>query len=226
MPEPLPLFPLGMVLFPGLVMPLNIFEPRYRTLMEHLMAKPVGEREFGVVAIREGREVGEDGITALHEVGCTALLEEAQEQPDGRWEIVTTGQRRFRLDVLHAASSGSPYFTGDVTWYPDAIGDVDEGGLLARAVTAAYTDYLAALGEASGGTVDVPELPADPLVLSHLVAATTMLDLDERQALLAEPDGRSRLRRELGLLRREAVLLRVLRAAPTPDYVRVAACPN
>lgn len=223
MPEPLPLFPLGMVLFPGLVMPLNIFEPRYRTLVEHLMAKPEGQREFGVVAIREGREVGADGITALHEVGCTAQLEQAEEQPDGRWEIVTTGQRRFRLDALHP---GSPYFTGDVTWFPDAIGDADEGALLGRAVAAAYVDYLGALGEASGGAVDAPELPDDPLVLSHLVAATTLLELDERQGLLAEPDGRSRLRRELRVLKREAVLLRVLRAAPTPDYVRTAACPN
>lgn len=221
--EPLPLFPLGMVLFPGLVMPLNVFEPRYRVLMEHLMAQPEGEREFGVVAIREGREVGEGGITALHEIGCTALLERAEAQDDGRWEIVTTGQRRFRLDRLHP---GAPYFTGDVTWFPDAIGDAAEGALLGRVVAAAYTDYLGALGEASGGTIEAPELPADPLVLSHLVAATTMLDLDERQALLAEPDGCGRLRRELSVLRREAILLRVLRAAPTPDYVRTAACPN
>jgi Lon protease-like protein len=214
-----------MVLFPGLVLPLNVFEPRYVALVQHLLDLPEGQREFGVVAIREGREVGAEGVRALHEVGCTAVLQDQREQPDGRWEIVTTGGRLFRLHQLHTGDDAT-WSSGDVEWLPDAIGDAHEGDLLGRAVRAGYTDYLAALGEASGGEVDVPELPDDPLVLSHLVAATMMLDLDDRQALLAEPDGRSRLRRELGLLKREAVLLRVLRAAPTPDYVRTAACPN
>lgn len=226
MSDRLPLFPLGTVLFPGLVLPLNVFEPRYRTLVEHLMDRPEADREFGIVAIREGREVGADGVTALHAVGCTAQLQQAQEQPDGRWELVTVGRRRFTLSALHHASNGTPYFTGDVDFLPDVIGDEQEGVLLGQAVGVAFADYLAALGEANGATVEAPGVPVDPLVLSHLVGATTLLDDDERQALLAEPDGCSRLRRELSLLRREAVLLRVLRAAPTHDYVRTSACPN
>ena len=65
----IPLFPLGTVLVPGLVLPLHVFEPRYRRLLADLAAKPEHERGFGVVAIREGHEVGEGGARALHEVG-------------------------------------------------------------------------------------------------------------------------------------------------------------
>lgn len=224
MTERLPLFPLGMVLFPGLVLPLNVFEERYRALVRDLLDGPQESRHFGVVAIREGREVGADGITALHEIGCTARLQRAEAQDDGRYELVTTGETRFRLTHLH--TDDKPYFTGDVEWLGDDVGDADEAALLDRAVRTAFADYLAALSEAGGGQVQAPDLPDDPLVLSHLVGATALLDLDERQALLAEPDGAMRLRRELRLLKREAVLLRVLRAAPTSDYARVPATPN
>ena len=62
----LPLFPLGTVLFPGLLLPLHIFEERYRQLVRDLLVGPHESRAFGVVAIREGREVGADGIRALH----------------------------------------------------------------------------------------------------------------------------------------------------------------
>ena len=89
MTERLPLFPLGTVLFPGLVLPLHIFEPRYRTLVADLVALPESEpRRFGVVAIRAGREVGADGVRALHAVGCTAELRQVQRHEDGRYDIV------------------------------------------------------------------------------------------------------------------------------------------
>ncbi len=73
MSETLPLFPLGTVLFPGLLLPLHIFEDRYRKLVRDLLAGPE-PRRFGVIAIRKGRETGIGGISALHEVGCTATL--------------------------------------------------------------------------------------------------------------------------------------------------------
>ena len=73
MSEMLPLFPLSAVLFPGMRLPLHIFEERYRVLVTDLLAKPE-PRRFGVIAIRNGREVGADGVTALHEVGCVAAV--------------------------------------------------------------------------------------------------------------------------------------------------------
>jgi len=219
----LPLFPLGSVLFPGLVLPLHIFEERYRLLVRELLALPEEERRFGVVAIRQGREVGADGVHALYDVGCVAHVRRAEPYDDGRFDIVSTGTARFRLDGLDAQG---PYLTGTVELLPDEMGSVAEAPLLDRAVRAAFRDYLAALAEASGGPIEMPELPDSPLVLGFLVAATTALDLEERQRLLAEPDGASRLRAELTLLRRERTLLRSLSAAPAPELARAPVSPN
>ena len=213
----LPLFPLGSVLFPGLVLPLHVFEERYRTLVAELLAGPEAERRFGVVAIREGRETGVDGARGLYEVGCTAQVQQVERHADGRYDLVTVGAERFRLREVR---TDRPYLVGEVDWLPDEVGPEAEAGLLARAVRAAFADYLQALAEASGAQVEAPELPAEPLLLSHLVAAAVQVDLADRQALLAEPDARSRLRAELALLRRESVLLRTLGALPSPSLAR------
>ena len=217
MSDRLPLFPLGLVLLPGLLLPLHVFEERYRVLVRELLELPEEQRRFGVVAIREGREVGADGVTALHEVGCAAQLRRVEPHEDGRFDVITTGAERFRLTGLDTSGA---YLVGEVEWLPDDMGPAAEAPLLDTAVRAAFVDYLAALGEASGDQVEVPELPDSSLVLSYLVAATVLLDLDDRQALLAEPDGASRLRRELSVLRREGTLLRVLTAAPSPELAR------
>ncbi len=216
-PARLPLFPLGLVLFPGLVLPLHVFEERYRVLVRELLALPPEERRFGVVAIREGREVGEDGVLALHEVGCVARLEQADEHPDGRFDVVTVGAERFRL---HGLDHDRPYLTGEVTLIPDDAGDPAEGALLREAVTTAYTGYLGALEDAGADAVGDVQVPGDPRTASYLVAATVLLDLGERQELLAVPDAVGRLRRELSLLRRETGLLQALSAVPALELTR------
>ena len=223
-PERLPLFPLGMVLLPGLLLPLHVFEERYRDLVRDLLELPEPARRFGVVAIREGREVGADGVTALHEVGCVAQLRRVTPYDDGRFDIVATGGPRFRLTGL---ADGAAYATGLVELLPDELGPPDEAALLEGAVRAAFGTYLGALAEARGdGEADVGELPADGLVLSYVVAASVVVDLDDRQRLLAEPDGVARLRAELALLRREATLLRTLTALPAPELLRRPVSPN
>jgi Lon protease-like protein len=227
MTDRLPLFPLGTVLFPGLVLPLHVFEERYRALVRDLQALPEDERRFGVVAIREGREVGADGIRALHEIGCTARVLRLETHPDGTSEVVSSGADRFRVVELHGPDdTDRPYLNADVEWLPDDAGDAAEASVLDRSVRVAFTDYCAAIGEAGAGQVQVPDLPGDPLVLSHLVAATVLIDLAERQSLLEEETGVSRLRRELRLLKRESVLLRQLRSAPSPEWTRTAISPN
>ena len=219
----LPLFPLGLVLVPGLVLPLHVFEERYRVMVRDLLELPEAERRFGVVAIRSGREVGSDGVRALHEVGCTAVLRRADPHDDGRYDIVSTGQERFRLLEVH---HDRPYLTGTVDLLGDDLGPADEAAVLGAAVAAAYVDHLRALAAATGERPDPPELPDDVRTLSHLVAATLRVDLDDRQALLAEPDVVSRLAAELALLRREARLMRTLSAVPAPELTRVPLSPN
>ena len=223
MTERLPLFPLGTVLFPGLLLPLHVFEERYRVLVGELLEQPADRRRFGVVAIRQGREVGADGVTALHEVGCVARVRRIDRHDDGRFDVVTTGAQRFRLTRL---LEGGPYLTGAVELLPDDEAAGDETALLDRAVRAAFVRYLQALATAQGEVLDEPELPGDPLVLSYAVAATVLVDLDDRQALLAAPDVTARLRSELALLRRETTLLRTLTAAPSPDLTRGPVSPN
>lgn len=223
MPQRLPLFPLGLVLLPGLLLPLNVFEERYRQLVRDLLELPEDQRRFGVVAIRQGREVGADGVTALHEVGVVAQLRRVSEQDDGRYELVTSGTDRFRLTGL---DSSTPYLTGLVELLPDDMGTEPEAPLLDRAVRVAFAAYLVALGEANGDDLERSELPPDSLVLGYLIAASVVVDLDERQALLAEPDGTARLRAELRLLRREVTLLRALSAIPSPELARGPISPN
>ena len=212
-----------MVLFPGLVLPLHVFEERYRVMVRELLALPEDERRFGVIAIRSGREVGADGVSALHEVGCVAQLRRVEPYEDGRFDIVSTGTVRFRLDGL---DDSTPYLTGEVELLSEEMGPAPEAPLLDRAVRAAFADYLVALSEASGEEYDEPELPDNPLVLGYLVAAMTALDLAERQQLLEVPDGTTRLRAELSLLRREVGLLHHLSAAPAPELARGPVSPN
>ncbi len=224
MPERLPLFPLGLVLLPGLLLPLHVFEDRYRDLVRDLLELPEEARRFGVVAIREGREVGADGVTALHEVGCVARLRRVTPYDDGRFDIVATGAQRFRLTGL---ADGTSYATGLVEWLPDELGRADEAALLDRAVRTAFRAYLVALAQARGDdSPDVGDLPGDSLVLSYVVAASVVVDLQDRQRLLAEADGVARLRAELALLRREATLLRTLTALPAPELARTPISPN
>lgn len=219
----LPLFPLGTVLFPGLVLPLHVFEERYRQLVRDLLELPEEEQRFGVVCIREGREVGADGVRALYDIGCTARVSQVRGYEDGRYDLVTVGSELFHLDELH---DDRPYFTGTVSWLDDPRGDAAEAAVLDPLVRTAFGEYVGSLAEASGADVDVPELPDDSQVLGHLVGATMALDLADRQDLLEQPDGVARLRRGLSLLRREAGVLAALRAVPAPELARSNASPN
>src|SRR5580704_824970 len=110
MSKMLPLFPLGAVLYPGMLLPLHIFEERYRQLVRDLLDGPE-PRQFGVIAIRKGRETGIDGVHSLYEIGCTAILRRVDRHDDGRFDIVTAGTRRFRLLALDQTL---PYLQGEV----------------------------------------------------------------------------------------------------------------
>jgi Lon protease-like protein len=229
----IPLFPLSTVLFPGLIMPLHIFEPRYSTLVQDLLALPdEAVQEFGVVAIREGLEVGADGVRALHPVGCTALLREVDDLGEGRYDVVTVGAERFSILEL---DDSAPYLRAEVEILEERPGaEPDEIAVLLGAVTRDFARYRAALQGApaelddlatSGldADEDFPDgVSADADVLSYAVAAAAILDVHDKQRLLAAPDLAARLRLEHKLLRREH---RVIRALPSLPAVEVAYLP-
>ena len=225
MSESLPLFPLGTVLFPGLLLPLHIFEERYRQLVRDLLAEPA-PRRFGVIAIRKGRETGIDGISALYQIGCTATVRQVTERDDGRFDLVTAGTQRFWLADL---DDSKPYLQGKVDLLPEQSGGQAAAGDAAQAVQAvqaAFRTYLSALAARGATQLAVPDLPADPVLLSYLVAASMIIDLSDKQALLAEPDAAGRLAAEHALLSRETTMLRSLTSMPAPDLRYSPYSPN
>jgi uncharacterized protein len=222
MSEMLPLFPLGAVLYPGMLLPLHIFEERYRQLVRDLLERPE-PRRFGVIAIRKGRETGVAGVHLLYEIGCTATLRRVQEYEDGRYDLVTVGTQRFRLLGLDQTL---PYFRGDIELLADDVVDPEAAAPVVTAVQAAFRSYLDALTERGGAVVKVEDLPDEPALLSFLVAASMIIDLPERQGLLAEPDTVRRMNVERALLWRETGMLRTTTTRPAPDLRYEPYSPN
>jgi Lon protease-like protein len=208
MPQ-LPLFPLGTVLVPGATLPLQLFEPRYIELLDDLV-NAMDVPEFGVLAIRQGHEVGVDAVRDLHEVGCVARVLQAAPVGDGRYLVLSTGVRRFRLDSLVGGAS-TAYLTGEVTFLEERTGDVDAVADLADRLRVALHDYAAAIG------AEEPEWAGDPEQLSYAVGTAVGLDLGDRQRLLAAADTETRLRLGLTLVRRERQLAATLGVVPPPS---------
>jgi Lon protease-like protein len=222
MTDTLPLFPLGTVLFPGMLLPLHIFEDRYKELVRDLLDGPE-PRRFGVIAIKKGRETGVEGVSSLYEVGCTATLRETEGNDDGGYEVVAVGTQRFRLDALDESRA---YLQGEVEFLAEDEGDSAAAGRAAHLVAEAFQAYLDVLTAQGLAQVNVPEVPEEPVLLSYLVAASMIIDLPDRQALLAEPDSLSRLTAERAMLVRETTMLQTLTARPAPDLRYAPYSPN
>jgi len=215
----LPLFPLGTVLLPGLVLPLQIFEPRYRELVGELLDLPdEAQREFGVVAIRHGREVG-PLRPQLYDVGCSAVVRQAQRLPDGRYSLITVGERRFTIRSVDEDSRS--YLVGEVAFLADDAGEPAAAEALVPAVQRLLREYTAKLAEKKALEIRLPDLPDDPVALSYLVAAAVVPDIAHRQELLEAPDGLGRLRAEAAMLRREIALLATITTVSSPGLARI-----
>jgi uncharacterized protein len=213
--ETLPLFPLGTVLMPGASLPLHVFEPRYRQLTVDLVTGAVPDKQFGVIAVREGFSADVDGLNALHPIGCTAELRDVRRLPDGRYDIITRGARRFRLLDLDGESK--PYLVGSVEYLPDLEGR-DESPDLVRMLSTAARDAHRRYCSTAWKTGDWSE-PADdlaPATLPHVLAADCLLPVEDRQSLLEQTCPTERLRMVRAFLARETGLLGQLRAVPAP----------
>jgi Lon protease-like protein len=213
----LPLFPLSTVLMPGAPLPLHIFEPRYRQLTVDLVTGALPDKQFGVIAVREGWSAGAttDEIDGLHRVGCAAELLDARRLPDGRFDIVTRGVRRFRL--LRVDADARPYLVGEVEYVPDRPADApEELPLLAGAARAAHRRYCDTAW--TSGEWSEPDADVEPAELPHLLAADCLLPLSDRQRLLEQTSPAVRLRMVRAFMIREAGLLRRLRAVPAPMH--------
>lgn len=196
----LPLFPLRTVLFPGMMLPLHIFEPRYREMISRCLEEKL---PFGVVLIREGEEAGE--TARPHVIGTAARITRVDRKPDGRMDIVVVGTKRFRIDELlynHA------YLTGEVSHYPVLNGDTRLAMEQAQRVRPKILEYVELMTKATGVQLQLDELPEEPTTLAFLTAIALQVSATDKQRMLNQagiPEildlGNYLLGRELQLLR-------------------------
>lgn len=209
-----PLFPLRTVLVPGLVLPLHIFEPRYRLMIRTLSERPEDERGFGIVALRPWATEA-DGLAGVYELGTMARITQVKELPDGRYDVVTVGARRFSIDSL---DHGLPYTQARVSLHTEPIGDAQRSAVRAHeaiVLLRAYREVIADWGVIQMAQID--HLPQDPVVLSYLVASAIVTDLPQRQRLLGIADAETRLGEVCDVLRREIELMGALPSMPAVD---------
>ena len=199
----LPLFPLpDVVLFPQQLLPLHIFESRYRMLLQSVLES---DKRFGIVRINP--QTG-----AMADVGCCAEVLQHQTTDDGRSYIVSLGQQRFRLLNI---TRETPYRTAMVSWIEDApIQDQDSLNTLHKQVHSALTDVVSLTAKLQTREVELPEdLPELPRELSFWIGAHLDQAADEQQSLLELTDTVERLQRQFDMLdhtRRELAARTVL----------------
>jgi Lon protease-like protein len=207
----LPLFPLNAVLFPGQLLPLHIFEERYRQLIGECLQTG---GPFGVVLIREGAEVG-DPAAAPYPVGTTAHIVQADRLPDGRVNIICVGRARFRIQQVYHDQS---YLRGDVDLWPWQPLDAAQAAQLPPLdqIRARLERYITLLSKITQTTVDV-DLPDDAAALANLAAAVLQVDLAEKQDLLSTASIGDLLDRVAALLQQELRALQIMYAARVPQ---------
>ena len=183
----MPMFPLGTVLLPGGVLPLHVFEPRYRQLVVDCIDAP--EHEFGVVLIERGNEVGGGEVRRM--VGTVARMVEVAELPDGRYAVMSVGVRRLRVN---AWLPDDPYPLADVDEWPD---DAEAGDDLEPRITALTARVRRALALALelGDSVGDPqqELSPDPWLASLHLADLAPLSTTDRFDILCAPNTAARV---------------------------------
>jgi Lon protease-like protein len=187
-----PMFPLGTVLFPHALLPLHVFEPRYRTMLRDVLA---GDQEFGVVLIERGSEVG--GGDVRFDVGTLAHIVQASELPDGRFALAVVGVQRFRVERW---LPDDPYPRAEIVTLEEPLVDrVADASELVEPVVA----QLRVLHELSvrlhgGAAVGAPspplEVSTDPEQASYEIAARAGLGSFDAQRVLELPDTATRLR--------------------------------
>jgi len=192
----LPLFPLSVVLFPGVPLPLHIFEPRYRQMLEDIRAS---NNLFGLSyfdASTSEREVPEVGS-----VGCVAKVTDTQSFPDGRSNILTVGVIRYRIEEY--VERGDPYLVARVSYFEDEADDSEAISESSREVAETFTRIARAVRTINDERANLPDIAdTEPQRLSFLVAAAMEVDTEVKQDLLELRVTSERLRRLRDILAR------------------------
>jgi uncharacterized protein len=195
----IPLFPLRTVLFPGMLMPLQIFEPRYRQMMQDHSEEPV---PFGVALVHGARAPQSEFPT--HDVGTAAVLSARERADDGRWYVVAEGERRFRIIAINDTR---PYTMATVEWINEQLGDPTEADTLLRIVSAQFHRYAGGITRITGRAFEGMMIPEDPIRASYDLTTRLPLHTWERQRLLQSKTAVERLSEVSYLVERELALL-------------------
>lgn len=188
----IPIFPLNVVLFPGMMLPLQIFEPRYRLMTERCLE---GDRTFGVVLIEEGDEVG--GPATPHPVGTLAEISEVEQTPDGRYMLQTVGLRRFR--ILRQIE-GEPYAQAEIEILEEADLDAEIDTELLERAKAGIQAYVASLATLTRMRIELPTFGLSAIDWSFLIGAALQVSNDDKQEVLELDDLEARLQKLVTLL--------------------------
>ncbi|HEX9039332.1 MAG TPA: LON peptidase substrate-binding domain-containing protein [Ktedonobacterales bacterium] len=202
----IPLFPLGLVLFPGMVQPLHIFEPRYREMTKRSLDT---SGTFGIaLALPEGSFHHE----APARIGCIARILDYHRLPDGRYNLLAVGARRFEIIEL---MRDQPYLRALARILPEVVGDGPVQALSEEA-RRLLDDYLAiVLADSEEGTSGIT-IPTDPIELSYFIAVLVPCDDSDKQELLEATTAVERLRRGLACMRSEIASAREAQTSETP----------
>ncbi len=192
----MPLFPLkNVVLFPGMMLPLHIFELRYREMINRCIDE---KSPFGVVLIDEGQEVG--GDAQPHRIGTAARIMRVDRLDDGCMNITAVGTQRFRVLELNRSHS---YLSGKVSQFPLLNGATKQATDLAQRVRPQVLDYVDLLAKASSTNLRLDRLPEDPLTLAFLIAIALQVKPADKQKLLEQSGIPEMLALEAHLIARE-----------------------
>jgi ATP-dependent Lon protease len=192
----LPLFPLPVVLFPGVPMPLHIFEPRYRRMLEDIQLR---DQLFGLSYFDVS--TSESVVPPVGHVGCVAEVTEVEPMPDGRSNILAVGLIRYRVEAY--IEHGDPYLVGAISFFEDEAEDEAALAQGAQEVSTLFQRIALAVRIINDERASLPEIPdVDPEHLSFLVAAAMEIDTDVKLELLEMRYTSERLKRLRDLLAR------------------------
>lgn len=200
--ETIPLFPLNTVLFPGMLLPLHIFEERYKQMIGDCMAR---SQPFGVVLLKSGQT---EGLLQgeLHTIGTTARVARAAQLSDGRMNIMTIGQQRFRIIELHPHQE--PYLMATIEHFP--LTTSNDTTSIANKVAARLTRYLSKFKELGKVRVNLHQFPNDPQTLAYLTGVILPVENPQKQKILSMESAEAMLEYEHRLLRHELTILDIL----------------
>ena len=191
----IPLFPLNLVLFPGMRLPLHIFEERYKTMISDCIER---EASFGVLLIKEGLEAG--GPAEPFHIGTTARITQNTQLEGGRLNILTVGEKRFELVEIVRTT---PFMIGKIRFLTEEQGEISEQLLIE--IQEEYETYLKQLSTVAGGWNRHINIPTDSSSLAKDIIATLASSIELttglRQEILEDNQVNTRLERLLPLLK-------------------------